>query len=130
MRNILIDSSVWIEYFRVSDKTDNLFIDEILDTNLVCTNDLILSELIPFLRMKKQKELIDILGYIRKIPLAIDWKGIIEYQSENLRHGINNVGIPDLIILQNVIDNDLELMSLDRHFKLMQKHSNFKLIQR
>ena len=128
MRNILIDSSVWIEYFRGSDKSDNSFIEEIIDTNLVCINDLILSELIPFLRIKKQKELIDNLSYIRKIPLSIDWSGIIEYQSVNLRHGINNVGIPDLIILQNVIDNDLELMSLGRHFKLMQKHFNFIIV--
>jgi predicted nucleic acid-binding protein len=48
MRNILIDSSVWIEYFRGSDKSDNSFIEEIIDTNLVCINDLILSELILF----------------------------------------------------------------------------------
>lgn len=128
MRNILIDSSVWIEYFRGSDRCDNSFIEEIIDTNLVCTNDLILSELIPFLRMKKQKALIELLSYIRKIPLSINWNEIIEYQYVNLSHGINNVGVPDLIILQNVISNNLELMSIDRHFKLMQKNFKFKLV--
>ena len=128
MRSILVDSSVWIEYFRGSGKSDNSFIDEIIDANLVCTNDLILSELVPFLRMKKQKVLINLLGYIRKVPLSIKWSEIIEYQEINLKHGINNVGIPDLIILQNVITNNLELMTIDRHFKLMQKHFDFVVV--
>jgi len=52
---------------------------------------------------------------------------MIDYQILNLKHGINKVGIPDLIIVQNVLKNNLELFSFDAHFKLMQKHFKFKM---
>jgi predicted nucleic acid-binding protein len=32
-------------------------------------------------------------------------------QTENLRQGLNKVGIPDLIIAQNAIDHDVELFA-------------------
>ena len=48
-------------------------------------------------------------------------------QTQNLKNGINNVGIANLIIAQNVIDNDLELYTLDRHFELMSELHDFRL---
>jgi predicted nucleic acid-binding protein len=50
MKNILVDSSVWIEYFR--GKKEAAVLDELIDRNQLCINNLILSELIPFLRIK------------------------------------------------------------------------------
>src|SRR5271157_2890963 len=107
MRNILVDSSVWIGYF--GGNPDVEILNRIIDSNLICINDLILSELVPFLRLRKQKKLIELLYSVRNIPLVIDWEGLINYQTVNLKNGINKVGIPDLVILQNVIENDLEL---------------------
>lgn len=126
MKNILIDSSVWIEYFRGSERA--LLLNDLIDRNLLCINDLILSELIPFLKQKKQHHLITILNSIHKINLEINWQKIIDYQTTNLKNGINKVGIPDLIIIQNLLDNDLELFTFDNHFVLMQKYLKFKLI--
>ncbi len=53
---ILVDSSIWIEYFRngLFSREIELFIDE----NLLVTNYLILSELIPFLKLRNQKKLV------------------------------------------------------------------------
>ena len=48
--NILIDSSVWIDYFR-GGKTKNK-VDLLLDNNIACTSGLILAELIPFINQK------------------------------------------------------------------------------
>ncbi len=122
--NILIDSSVWIDYFRGDD--DSGFLDSFIDENILCTNYLILSELIPALKRKKQYVLIDLLGEITKIQLNINWENIIQYQTICLSNRINKVGIPDLIILDNVIQNDLVLYSLDKHFKLIHDHIEFK----
>ena len=124
--NILVDSSVWIDYFRSGKNSEIL--DSYIDQNVICTNDLILAELIPFLRLKNQTRVIKLLNEITKIPLNIAWDKIIHYQTVCLRNGINKVGIPDLIILDNVIQNDLVLFSLDKHFKLMNKHINFEII--
>lgn len=49
---VLVDSSVWIDYFRTGSKSQKL--DVFIDENLLCTNDLILAELIPFLKVTKQ----------------------------------------------------------------------------
>jgi len=123
MKNILVDSSVWIEYFR--GKKEVAVLDELIDRNQLCINNLILSELIPFVRIKKENTLIKILMTIKNIAIKIDWAEIIDFQEINLRNGLNKIGIPELIIVQNVRDNNLLLYSLDKHFELMSKYIGF-----
>lgn len=123
--SILIDSSVWIEYFR-SGKPDKL--DRIIEEDLACINELILTELAPALTLKKKSDLLEGLQSIRMIPLNIDWEIVRDYHLMNLQNGINKVGIPDLIILQQVIDQKISFFSFDKHFQLMQRHFNFDLI--
>ncbi|EKD92748.1 MAG: hypothetical protein ACD_28C00344G0001 [uncultured bacterium] len=112
--NILIDTSVWIDYFRSGAKTN--YLDFLIEENLISTNALILTELIPFLKIKGQSKLIGLLEKIRKLELNINWHEIVGFQFKCLKSGINGVGIPDLIIAQNAIQNDVPLCSLDGHF--------------
>jgi predicted nucleic acid-binding protein len=128
MSSVLVDSSVWIDYFRNGKNVDIPYFEEIIDNNQVCINDLILAELLPLLKVQKQNDLIDILLSIKNIPLVINWEQIIDFQFKNVKNGINNIGIPDLIIQQNVIDNSLTLYSLDKHFKLMNKLYKYEII--
>lgn len=123
---ILVDSSVWINYFRSGKKTTPL--DDYIDLNLICTNDLILAELIPFLRLRNQLHLISLLNTVTRIDLTINWDKIIDYQTACLENGINKVGIPDLIILDNVVQNQLMLYSLDKHFQMISEIISFDLI--
>lgn len=122
---ILIDSSVWIEYFRTG-KPEKL--DRIIEEDLACINELILTELAPSLMMKNETDIIEGLQSIEKIPMNIDWHIVRDYQIMNLQKGINKVGIPDLIILQQVIDQKISLFSFDKHFKLIHNHLNYELI--
>jgi len=115
--NVLVDSSVWIDYFRGSENTGTL--DLLIEENLLAVNDLILAELVPYLKIKRQRKLLSLLREVRRIPLEIGWEGIIEMQVKCIRSGINKVGIPDLIIAQNAIQNNLVLYSFDRHFGLI-----------
>ena len=48
-------------------------------------------------------------------------------QKINLANGINKVGIPDLIILQDVGQNNQMLWTNDKHFYLMQEFTDLKL---
>jgi predicted nucleic acid-binding protein len=120
MSQILVDSSVWISFFKGNISKDSFF--TLIDTNQLCINDLILSEIVPSLLLKKEHKLIDILKQIELSPLNIDWTSIIEFQARNLSKGLNNVGVPDLIIMQNAIQKNLKLYSLDSHFKQMAKY--------
>ena len=114
MNQILLDTSIWIEYFRYSDKYS--IVSELIKENQICINELILAELMPYLYVKKENEIIESLKLIEKIEIRINWEMIIQMQIKNLKNGINKVGIPDLILAQNVIDNDLILFTIDKHF--------------
>ncbi|GBE00405.1 tRNA(fMet)-specific endonuclease VapC [bacterium BMS3Abin07] len=123
--SVLVDTSVWVQYFRSGNEPTNL--DLLIDENLVATNDLILAELIPYLKIRKQRKVIELLNNVNKLNLQIQWDEIINYQIKCLKSGLNGVGIPDLIIAQNAKQNDCEIYSLDNHFKLMKKALNIKI---
>ena len=122
---VLVDTSIWVDYLRFGSFAEKL--DYFIDENLIVTNDLILAELVPFLKFRNQKKLISLLRNIRRLDLYIDWNQIIDYQYKCLKNGINGVGIPDLIIAQNAIQNDCEIFSQDNHFFLMGGILNFNM---
>ncbi len=115
--SVLVDSSVWIEYFRGGNVIDAM--DWLIDENLIVTNDLVLAEILPPLHIKRQHALVSLLGEIPLLPLEIDWKGIVQLQVKCLANGINKVGVPDLIIAQNAMQKSATLFSLDKHFRLL-----------
>jgi predicted nucleic acid-binding protein len=122
---VLVDSSVWIEYFK-SGGIEKL--DRLIEEDLACSNELILTELAPALMLRGETDILEGLQAISMIPLNVDWEIVRDYQLINLKNGINKVGIPDLIILQQVIDEKITLFSFDKHFRLMQDYLSFDLI--
>lgn len=122
---VLIDSSVWIEYFKAGGIEK---LDRLIEEDLACINELILTELASALMLKNETDILEGLQAISKIQLNIDWEIVRDYQLMNLKNGINKVGILDLIILQQVIDEKITLFSFDKQFRLMQNQLNFDLI--
>ncbi len=116
---VLIDTSIWIDYFRGGDKSKDL--EFLIDENLIVTNDIILAELIPYLKIKKQTKVVNLLYEVTQMPLDIHWEEIIKFQVKCLKSGANGVGIPDLIIAQNAKQNNCKIYSLDKHFRLLNK---------
>ncbi len=115
--SVIVDSSVWIEYFRNRNNTAKL--DFLIDENLVVINELILAELVPSLKIRNQKDIIALLYDVAKLPLVINWDEIIEFQFKCLKNGLNGVGISDLIIAQNAKQNHCEIYSFDNHFRIL-----------
>lgn len=114
---ILIDTSVWIDYFRDGQTSD--MTDYLIDNADVCINDVIRAELLPMMIQRNERELEMLLSSLPCLNVHIDWNELITMQAHNLRHGINRVGLPDLMIAQNAIQNNVTLFSLDKHFSLM-----------
>jgi hypothetical protein len=123
--NVLVDSSVWIDYFR---NGNNELLDRLISEELVVINEVILTELIPPLEIHEKHAIVESLENLEIIPLSIDWHLIRKYQVLNLKNGINKVGIPDLLIIQQVIESNLTLYSFDKHFNLMKQHLTFEFI--
>ena len=122
---VLVDSSVWVAYFRGTAGVATL--DWLIEESLVVTNDLILAELTPPLLVRGERKLASLLLEIERPPLTVDWDDIIQLQITCIRNGINKVGIPDLIIVQHAMQNNLSLYSLDKHFALLSKHVHLNL---
>ncbi|MEA2116307.1 MAG: PIN domain-containing protein [Thermodesulfobacteriota bacterium] len=121
--SVLIDSSVWIEYFRNGNNYEK--VDFLIDENLVVINDLILTELIPFLKLKKQRNLIELLCNMNRLEINIQWDQLTDLQYSCLVNGLNGVGIPDLIIVQNAMQHGGKIYSLDKHFARMADFFDF-----
>ena len=124
---VLVDSSVWVSYFRNGKGHEVL--EYLIDEGLILTNDLILSELIPALKIQNKLKLIKILKEIESLPLNIDWEGVIKLQTKCLKKGISGIGIPDFIIAQNAMEHQAQILTEDKHFILLQKVSKLSLYQ-
>ena len=124
---VLVDSSIWVDYFRGKETAGS--VDWLIDEGVIATNELILSELLPALIMRKQGKLVSLLKEIPRLPLAIDWDEIVANQVICLSKGINNLGIPDLIIAQNAIQHDASLITRDKHFRLLAQHLPLRICE-
>jgi len=122
---VLVDTSIWIDYFRGGDNASDL--DFLIDEDLVVINDIILAESLPFLKIKKQTKVVKLLQEIKTLPLDIHWDEIIESQVKCLKAGANSIGTPDLIIAQNAKKNNCNVYSLDKHFRLLKQVLKVKL---
>ncbi len=123
--SVLVDTSVWVEYFRNGNNCEPL--EVLIDENLVATNDLVLAEIIPYLKIRKQRTIIKLLSSINNLGMAINWDQIMDFQYECLKKGINGIGIPDLIIAQNAKQNNCPIYSLDKHFIVLKNVVNIEL---
>jgi integrase len=72
---ILVDTSIWIDYFKGIESALPLM--NLIDSNSICTNDLVLAELLPSLKVRKESELIRLLESVERYSIRIDWNEII-----------------------------------------------------
>ena len=128
MSLILPDTSIWIDFFRGNDAARSL--NELIEDGLIVTNDLILAEFIPSIQFKGEHDLCELMYSVQKVDLTVDWERIIDMQQTCLANGFNNVGIPDLIIAQNVLHHGLTLFENDKHFRPMTDLFGLKLFRR
>jgi predicted nucleic acid-binding protein len=117
--NYIVDSNIWIEFF----KRKNFFesVSELLENNTVSINKIILAELLPSAKLKKEKDFIECLSGIEVMDLNIDWDEIIEIQFQSIKNGINKLGLLDIVIAQNAKQNKLGMFTINRHMILLCK---------
>ena len=118
--NNLVDSSAWVEYFKGN--REYSFIKDLIEANAICTNDIILTELLPSIIHKEEHELPELLNNVKKYSLVIDWLEIRNIQLLNFKYGNINIGISDIVIVQNCMQNDLKLITHDKLFAVMAEY--------
>jgi predicted nucleic acid-binding protein len=84
---------------------------------------------LPSITHRKENKLADLLSGIKRNILTINWQEIRNIQILNLKHGNNNVGISDIIIAQNCMQNESLLITNDKHFAIMAEYIPLKLYE-
>ena len=129
MSRVLVDSSIWIEFFRRPGAPVSLELDRLLAHRLVCTTGVVKAEVVPGARTPKDfrrlRRLFDAL------PLAPEregfWTHLIHFQYRLRRKGILDTGIPDLIVATVAIQNRKLVFSTDEDFPRMAPHIPLRL---
>jgi predicted nucleic acid-binding protein len=129
MSRVLVDSSIWIEFFRRPEAPVSLILDELLSHRLVCTTGLIKAEVVPGARsprdFRRLRSLFDAL------PLAPEregfWSHLVRFRHRLQMKGVLFVEIPDLIIATVAIQNRKLVFTADDDFPRMLPHVPVRL---
>lgn len=120
---ILIDTSAWIDHLRRS----NPIVKNCLEEDVAAVNDVILLELIPFLKEHSEIDALKKLHRFRCLEEPEDWELLIQYQQSLMRQGINGVSIADLFIIHTSKVHGIALYTLDNIFSKASKILDFKM---
>lgn len=122
---ILVDSSVWIDYFRGADSRETSLLDGLLGEELVAVGDLILVEVLQgfdrdsdLQRAKKLLGALEVLGLCgREVAIAA------AANFRRLRHlGVTVRKTIDTVIATRCIADDIPLLYSDRDFDPFVQH--------
>ena len=129
MQGVMVDTSAWVAYFRGGKASAPVAdaVDYLLSGDEALLDEVVLTELVPFFRVRGETGAEEALSAVRNPPLQIDWPALRDLQERCIRAGINKVGVPDLVIAQHAMRLGVPLFSLDRHFALVAGISELKL---
>lgn len=116
---ILIDTSVWIEYFRNKSGIADL-VDEMLIHDKAYITGLIIAELLQGVKTEKEVKMLE--RYIDAVPIVpCDNKDWIEAGrlSFKLRRDGKTIPLSDALIAAILLKNNMMIFSFDQHFKMI-----------
>ncbi len=127
---ILVDSSVWIDYFRGTRSASAAHLDRLLGTEPVLMGDLILAEVLQgFVTDLDFNQATSLLDAFEIVPLA--GAKICTQAARNFRalrrHGVSVRKTVDTIIATSCIENGYVLLHNDRDFDAFERHLGLKV---
>ena len=122
---ILVDSSVWIDYFSGIDNLQTDYLDSALGTQRLCIGDLILTEVLQGFRQdkhfKQAKRLLSALTSHDLLGTKMAYQSANNFR-ELRKRGITVRKTADVIIATFCIEHKMPLLFTDRDFKPFVKH--------
>ena len=125
--NILVDTSAWIEFFRKKDPYYKVIL-ELIDNGRICCVGIVLAELLQGAKSQKEFEVLKEFLYVFDfLPESTEmWKKAGEL-SYLLRQKGKAIGLSDCYISVITISNNVQLLTLDRHFETIGKEVELNL---
>ena len=128
---IVVDSSVWIDYFNGKITKQTNLLDSLLGNELVVIGDLILTEVLQGFQndkdFNKAKKLLASLIFREMLGKELAVKSAENYRRLR-KKGVTVRKTIDIIIATFCICNGMPLLHRDRDFRPMERHLNLKAI--
>jgi len=126
---IVVDSSVWIDYFTGKNSPGAVKLDSLLGEELLAIGDLILIEVLQGFRADKDfrqaRKLLLSLTVVNMLDTAIALKSAANFRTLR-KKGITVRKTIDAIIATYCIENKLPLLHSDKDFQPFHKHLKLK----
>jgi predicted nucleic acid-binding protein len=120
---ILVDTSVWVAFFRQTESFHSAALDEALTAKLVLIGDLVAAEVLQGIKGRREERLVE--GAFHALPartlcnMEIARKAAANYRQLRTK-GVTVRGTIDVIIATWCIENDTQLLHNDRDFAVME----------
>lgn len=114
MKQVLVDTNIWIEYFREGKFSQN--IESLITEGRIATCGVVKAELFPF--VKKKKTVVKaLLNSIHHLSFGESWwDTLMEVHETILSKKYHPYGIADLILLTLCIKHNAGLLTQDKDF--------------
>jgi predicted nucleic acid-binding protein len=127
---VLIDTSIWVEYFRGKDHEVVEVVKGLIRTGRATLCGIVLSELLAGVRTKRSqdtlKETLEALEYA-EVSRGI-WILAGEMSSSLRRHGVS-IPLTDLVVAALAVENGSELFTGDAHFDRIPELRRFEPVK-
>jgi predicted nucleic acid-binding protein len=122
---VLIDTSVWIEFFKKKEPYYNIVLN-LLSENKVCCAGIILAELMQGAKTEKElqviKEFISVFEFLQETSAVWEKSGSLSFM---LRQKGKTSGLSDCHIAVLAAENSVAIFTLDKHFEAI--NDNFEI---
>ena len=126
---VLIDTSVWISYFKASDPILVGLVENIMTVGEICVPKVILAELTQGARSEQEvstiREFIGAFTIIDQKEQSWGKAGMLSFQMK--RKGIS-IHLVDCYIAVIAYENQCRLLTLDKHFKEIKRFLGIELL--
>jgi predicted nucleic acid-binding protein len=114
---VLVDTSVWIAFFREGSSPSAMKLDVLLEEGEACICGLVEAELLPGLHRRDRGRVRTLMAGVPCLETAADiWKDVADIQERSLAQGLGPFSIPDLVVAAVALRHKVPLFTSDKHF--------------
>jgi predicted nucleic acid-binding protein len=128
LAKVLIDTSVWIEFFRKKEPFYSRVL-QLLDEDNICCTGIVLAELIQGAKSRKEiktlKDFKYVFIFLEDSASAWEMAGELSF---TLRQSGNQIGLSDCYIAICASKAKVAILTLDNHFKAIKEHLDIALL--
>lgn len=123
----MVDTCCWVDFFRSGKGRTSQSVNELVMNDNACVSGIIISELVYGAISKKEADLIkNVLFGVHVMPIDNSILMKAGDMGFYLRRKGFTIPLTDLVIAVQCLENNLELMTSDKHFNIIAEHTPLK----